>query len=326
MSENEGPTGLSEGQQYALLAVVALIAVVVGVLVAPAVSSAVADRFGDSDGEEPDNAVAVVRIEGAIVEPIGKNLEDELREIRTNDSIEAVVLEMDTPGGAPGPTERMYKAIQRTNEEMPVIASVQSLSASAGYYMMLPAEEIYVLPTSQVGSVGLNARAPQQPPLIEGPSGPDKAGGNAIQAWAQQQQLADVFIETVMEQRGDRIELSREQVAHADVYLGVKAVENGFADEIGSLDDAIFEASDRAELGEYEVVRRDITPEMPQVPLFVQTDDELVAVYDENPGYGGVERVERAMVHWPAIPEYDTLDQFIESDRQLSSGEGGDRP
>jgi len=324
MSATTDPSGLSDRQQYALLAVVALVAVVVGVLVAPALSSSLS---GNTDEGPPENAVAVVQIEGAITEPIGRNLEDELRQIRTNDSIEAVVLEMDTPGGAPGPTERMYKAIQRTNAEMPVLASVQSLSASAGYYMMLPAEDIYVLPTSQVGSVGLNAPAPRQTPPIEGPSGPDKAGGNAIQAWAQQQQLADVFIETVMEQRGDRIELSREQVAHADVYLGVKAVENGFADEIGSLDDAIFDAADRANLEEYEVVRRDVTPELDRPPLFVQTDDSLVAVYDEDPGYGDVEPVERALVYWPAIPEYDTLDQFIESDRDLArDGQGGDQP
>jgi len=318
--------GLSDTQQYALLAVVALVAVVVGVLVAPAVSSGVADRFGASDDEQPDNAVAVVKVEGAITAPIGKNLEDELREIRTNETIDAVVLEMDTPGGAPGPTERMYKAIQRTGEEMPVLASVQSLSASAGYYMMLPAEDIYVLPTSQVGSVGLNAPAPRQSPPIEGPSGPDKAGGNAIQAWAKQQQLADVFIDTVMEQRGDRIELSREGVAHADVYLGIRAVENGFADEIGSLDDAIFDAADRADLEEYEVVRRDITPDLEQPPFFVQTSNGLVAVYDEDPGYGEVERVERAMVYRPAIPEHETLAAFVESDDETAADRGGDQP
>lgn len=322
MSGDTGPEGLSDRQRYVLLAVVALAAVVVGVLVAPAVSSSL---LSDDSGEE--NAVAVVKVEGAVVEPLGRNLEKELREIRTNDSIDAVVLEMDTPGGAPGPTERMYKSIQRTSAEMPLLASVQSLSASAGYYMMLPAEEIYVLPTSQVGSVGLNTGAPPEIPPIEGPSGPDKAGGNRIETWAQQQQLADIFIETVMEQRGDRISLSREVVAHADVYLGVRAIENGFADEIGSLDDAIFEASDRAGVEEYEVVRRDITPDREQAPLFVRTDDGLVVVYDESPGYGDVERLDRAMVYRPAIPHHDTLQEFVAANGNAArDSQGGEQP
>lgn len=327
MSGDTDPTGLSDRQQYALLVVIALVAVVVGVLLAPAVSSSVTERFGADDDDAPDDAVAVVKIEGSIAPPLGENLERELREIRTNDSIEAVVLEMDTPGGAPAPTERMYKAIQRTSEQMPVLASVQSMSASAGYYMMLPTDDIYVLPTSEVGSVGLNTRAPRQAPPIEGPSGPDKAGANAIESWAGQKQLADVFIETVMEKRGDRIELSREEVAHADVYMGLNAVENGYADEIGALDDAIFEAADRAELDDYEVVRRDITPDLTRPPIFVKTDDGLVAVYDDEPGYSDVKPVDRALVYMPAIPEHDTIEGFLESDRaDRSDGQGGAQP
>ena len=323
MSGTTDPPGLSDRQQYVVLAVIALVAVMVGVLVAPAVSSTLTS--GDSDDEPPENSVAVVKISGPIVEPIGQNLETELREIRTNESIDAVVLEMDTPGGAPGPTERMYKAIQRTNESMPVLASVQSMSASAGYYMMLPAEEIYALPTSQIGSVGLNTRVPPEIPPIEGPSGPDKVGSNQIEAWAQQQQLADVFIDTVMEQRGDRIDLSREAVAHADVYLGVRAVDNGFADEMGTLDDAIFEASDRAGIEEYEVVRRDITPDEPQAPLFVRTDDGLFVVHEEDPGYGDVERVDRAMVYTPAVPYHETLEEFIPAE-DVAREQGGEQP
>jgi len=58
----------------------------------------------------------------------------------------------------------------------------------------------------------------------------------------------------------------------------------------------------------------------------VQTSNGLVAVYDEDPGYGEVERVERAMVYRPAIPEHDTLAAFIESDDEAADGSGGDQP
>jgi protease-4 len=60
-----------------------------------------------------------------------------------------------------------------------------------------------------------------------------------------------------MTQRGDEIELSREEVSRAKVYLGTEAVENGFADELGFVDDAIADVAERANLDSYDVdIRR----------------------------------------------------------------------
>jgi len=297
---SKDPPALTRRQQYAA---VVLAALVVGAVVAPTV-------YGARDS--PDGVVAVVTIEGPVVGSTAENVEDELREIRTNESVEAVVIELDTPGGTPAASERMYTSIQRTSQEMPVIASVQGASASGGYYAMLPADEIYVLPTSITGSVGLAAGAPEASPPVEGPSGPDKRGSNPIQQWATQETLADIFIDTVMEQRGDEIELSREEVSKADIYLGVEAVENGFADEIGDLDAAIDEAADRAGLENYAVDKRDTSLRF--LPFLFKTDDELVVAYDENPGYGEVETLEYALVYEEAVPHVDTIDGVTRED------------
>jgi protease-4 len=297
------PSGTTRRQQYAIMVLAAVAAVIAGVVVAT-VFFGVA---GSSTANDADGTVAVVSIEGPIMAPIGENLEEELREIRGNESIDAVVLQMDTPGGSPAPTERMYMSIQRTAKEMPLLASVQGMSASAGYYMMLPAEEIYVLPTSQVGSVGLAAGAPRPVPPVEGPSGPDKRGSNVIHAWAQQEALGNVFIETVMEQRGDRIELSRAEVATAKVFLGVNSVENGYADQIGSLDDAIDDAANRAELEEYNIVERQVGGAL-SVPIFAQTEHGVVAIYDENPSVTDIKPVDNALVYEPAIPHLSELE------------------
>lgn len=296
-------------RQYGVLVLAAVAAVILGVVV----GSVLFGFAGGSASDGGDGTVAVVSIEGSIMEPLGQNLEDELRDIRANDSIDAVVLKMDTPGGSPAPTERMYMSIQRTNEQMPVLASVQEMSASAGYYMMAPAEEIYVLPTSQIGSVGLAAGAPGPSPPVEGPSGPDKRGSNVIHDWAQQEALGDVFIETVMEQRGDRIELDREGVATADVFIGVNSVENGIADEIGSLDDAVEDAAQRAGLDDYTIAERQVGGAM-GIPIFAQTDHGLVAIYDENPSITDVEPVDRAWVYEPAIPHLDELQEVSSPD------------
>jgi protease-4 len=313
---------VSGPQQYAVVAAAGVLALLVGVLLSPTIAG-LADSGAQSD-TTPDNAVAVVTVEGQVNQPLAEELETTLREIRANDSVEAVVIAIDTPGGAPAASERMYSAIQQTNEQMPVVASVGELSASGGYYAMLGAEDIYVHPTSQVGSVGLAASEPRQSPPIEGPSGPDKRGNNTIQALAQQDLLAEVFLESVMEERGDRIELSREQVATADIFLGIRAVENGFADKIGSLEVAIDDAAERAGLEEYTVVERDATPERGQFPIIVQAGDRLVAVNSDNPGYGDIKPVSAAMIYEPAVPQYETIQTFV--DDENASRTGGERP
>ncbi|MFC7073120.1 S49 family peptidase [Halovenus rubra] len=303
------PSETTSGQRYAIILLAAVAAVVAGV----AVVSLAFGVAGSSAASDADGTVAVVSIEGPIMEPIGENLEDELREIRGNESIDAVVLKMNTPGGAPAPTERMYLSIQRTNKQMPVLASVQGLSASAGYYMMTPAEDIYALPSSQIGSVGLAASAPQPTPPVQGPSGPDKRGSNTIQQWAQLEALGNNFIETVMEQRGDRIELSREEVSTAKVFLGVTSVENGYADEIGSLDDAIEDAASRADLEEYQITEREVGGAQ-SIPIFAQTDSGIVAIYDEDPSIADIKPVDHALVYRPAVPRLEELETVSSPD------------
>jgi len=320
-SEEEAPSGAARTYRRDYVVVVAaFLAVVAGVLVAVTVFGA---GLGTADADG-DGTVAVVTIEGTIAEPIGENLEDELRGIRRNDSIDAVVLEMNTPGGSPAPTERMYMSIQRTAEEMPVLASVQGMSASAGYYMMLPSEKIYVLPTSAVGSVGLAASAPRTTPPQRGPSGPDKRGSNVVHDWAQIETIGDIFIETVMEQRGDRIELDREGVSTARVFTGVKSVENGFADEIGSLDDAVADAAERAGLDEYTIAERDVGGEQ-TIPLLARTEHGIVAIYDGTPTLADVEPVRHPMVYGPAVPHIDELEAVASPDIEglLAEAEAG---
>lgn len=304
-----GPPVGTKRQQYAVVVLAVVAAVITGVVAASLVFGAV----GTDSGSDSDGTVAVVTIEGPIAEPVGADLENELRQIRANDSIDAVVLKFDTSGGAPDSAERSYMAIQRTSEEMPTLSYVQGMSASAGYYMMLPTEDIYMLPTSITGSVGVNAAAPAPSPPVEGPSGPDKAGSNVIHDWAQIETLNNIFHDTVMEQRGDRIELSEEEVATAQIFLGVDAVENGFADEIGSLEDAVADAADRADLEEYEVVERDVGATA-ALPIIAQTDHGLVVIHDENPTIADVEFLNYAMVYEPAVPHIDELESVASAE------------
>jgi protease-4 len=232
---------LSRRQQIAIAAVLAIAA---GALVAPQV-------YGQTTDD--DGTVAVIEVNGIITANTAQELETELRGARHNDSVKAVVLDVNSGGGSPGSSERMYMAVERTAAQMPVIAAVDTVGASGAYYTMLPADEIYVTPTAEVGSVGVIGPAPQPTGPNEGASAPDKGTLHPDDHRAQTETIKRSFLESVMEQRGDEIELSRTEVAHARTYPGIEAVENGYADEIGTVDDAIADTADEAGLGSYTV-------------------------------------------------------------------------
>ena len=298
MAQERDMPSLSRRQQYVL---VAAVAAVVGVAAVPVVLGVVS---GGADG-----TVAVVEFEGPVVVDTAEQVEEELRDIRRDDSIDAVVLKIDTPGGSPAASEQLYTSVQRTAEEMPVMASVQEISASGGYYAMLPTDDIYVLPTSITGSIGVNAAAPQPEPPAEGPTGPDKVGSNTFQSWATTQQLDNIFVNSVMEQRDERIELSREEVANADTFLGVEAVDNGLADEIGDTDTAVAAAAAEAGLETYDVDVRE-APAL-GVPILLATDEGYVAIHENRPGYQDVEFLGPALVAPGAVAHVDEVDRFV---------------
>jgi protease-4 len=134
-----------------------------------------------------------------------------------------------------------------------------------------------------------------------------------------------------MEKRGDRIELSREEVSTAKVFVGVNSVQNGYADKIGSIDDAVADAADRAGLEEYNIVERDVTPET-GFPILAQTDYGIVAIQGENPSLADIEPLRYPMVHRPAVPHISELETVSTPDieaqlKELAEEESeGDQP
>ena len=259
--------------------VAAILAVAAGLLVAPGVYGAVTG---------PDGTVAVIEIDGAIDSGTAQHVEDNLRDARTNDSIEAVVLEVDSGGGLPAQSERMYAAVDRTASVMPVYAAVDTLGASGAYLAIAPADRIYVAPSAQaVGSVGVAGTAPSPNGPNAGTTGPDKAGSDPDTQRERRQTLANLFIENVIEQRGDEIELDREAIAHADAYLGTEAVENGFADRFGFVGGAVADAASEAGIDDYAVDTRRTESRVPGgIPLLEQDDGTVVVADGSGEEFG----------------------------------------
>jgi protease-4 len=284
MSNSPDGTALTRAQSYALV-------VVAAVLLSAILAPVAYDRTS-----QPDGSVAVITVEGFIASDSVSAVQEDLREARQNESVNAVVLNVDSPGGGAAASEQLYLSVQRTAAEMPVVASVTSTGASGAYYAMLPARDIYVTPASIVGSVGVRGAAPGPSLPGEIKSGPDKASATADQRRAQIETLQRAFVGSVMKHRSDDLELSRTEVAHAKVYTGARAVDNGMADDIGSTQDAIRQAANAAGLDDYEVYRKE--PPRTGGLFLLSTDDGGTVVVEESPvGYDAVDTPTYLMVY-----------------------------
>lgn len=230
-------------QSYTVLAIVALL---IGAAVVP---------YAASVAEEDEQYVAVVNIDETISSASAQDTIQKLRELRSNESVKAVVLRISSPGGSASASESMYMAVKRLENEKPVYTSVDQYAASGAYYTAVPSDRIYVTPASIVGHVGVIGTAPSDGLSPAATTGPDKAhrGMTRDQYYASLESMKRSFVGAVMNERGENLTVSRETVAEASAYNGGRAVQTGYADEIGGLEAAISDAAAAAGLSEYQV-------------------------------------------------------------------------
>ncbi|MCE9625543.1 MAG: signal peptide peptidase SppA [Deltaproteobacteria bacterium] len=99
------------------------------------------------------NKVAVVEIKGGIFDP--KDTLDELNRVYDNDNLKALILRIDSPGGAVSPSQEIYDAVLRVKEKKKVVVSMGTVAASGGYYIAVAADKIVALPGTITGSIGV---------------------------------------------------------------------------------------------------------------------------------------------------------------------------
>jgi protease-4 len=278
---------------------------VVAVVAAVLVSAVLAPiAYDAAQSAQSEGTVSVITVSGTITASTVDGVSEDLREARTNESIRAVVLKVDSGGGLVAPSERLYLEVLRTAEQMPVVASVQGIGASGAYYGMLPADEIYVLSSSQVGSVGVigsGGSAPVPDSVIR--TGPDKAQPTAEDRRRTIESLKRQFVGRVMEHRGEELSLSREEVAYAKTYLGPEAARNGYADGVGALPTAIDRAAEMAGMENYDVARQE--PPLPGgIILFATENGNETMIYKQGPGTNGPVPVTQPLLV-EEIPNHD---------------------
>jgi len=235
----------------------------------------------ESTREKPDpdiSKVGVIVARGIILDgkqPAGKiggdTLSDLFRQARGDDSIAAVVLRIDSPGGSALASETIRQEIELTRQAgKPVVVSMSSEAASGGYWIASAADEIWAAPTTITGSIGIYAAFVTVDKTLDSIGVHTDGIGttrladaldptrplNSIVADSMQQIIESNyrrFIERVSAGRKMPTE-DVEKIAQGRVWAGKTAMDLGLVDKLGGLQDAIGSAAELADIGDYDVI------------------------------------------------------------------------
>ncbi len=203
-----------------------------------------------------DRIVGVVELTGEIfdVKEVVQRLHDQVK----SSNITAVVLRIDSPGGAVGPSQEIYEAVKTLRQKKPIVASMGMVAASGGLYAALPASKIFANPGTMTGSIGVVGQFPNFTGLTEKAgvsmitvkSGSMKDIGNPFRPFTEEDRayLQDMlkgvhqqFITAVAESRNMTVE-KVSTFADGRVLTGEQALNLGLIDELGSVYEAAGEA------------------------------------------------------------------------------------
>ena len=226
---------------------------------------------------EIKNRIAVVYAQGTIL--YGPESESYISQeafvkafetLAKDDLIKAVVLRVDSPGGSALTSELLWQAIEKLKAKKPVIVSMGNVAASGGYYIAAGADQIFLDPLTVTGSIGVFATLPNVSGFLA------SKGIRAERVETHPNGLSYSFFSPITDnfrsqtEKGieqtyvlfkDRIAQGRsltarevETLAQGRVWSGKKAVENGLADQLGGIQDALNAAAQAAGIEEYNVM------------------------------------------------------------------------
>ena len=199
--------------------------------------------------------VAVIRIEGIILD--SRETIEELRHYRDNPSVKAIVLRIDSPGGAVVPSQEIFAEVRKTRAEgkIKVVTSMGNVAASGGYYIAAATDRIVANPGTLTGSIGVIMALANVKGLLEKfgvqsvviKSGRHKDMASPFRAMTPEDRallqtvLDDVhaqFIDAVATGRSLQLEQVK-TLADGRIFTGKQAQTVNLVDELGDLHDAI---------------------------------------------------------------------------------------
>jgi len=205
--------------------------------------------IGKMGGEK----VGVVEINGVIVDAtvvIGQ-----IKSFREDNSIKAIVLRINSPGGGVGPSQEIFREVQKTVKIKKIVVSMGAVAASGGYYVAAGADGIMANPGTITGSIGvimgftnfqeLLGKIGLTPVVVKSGEFKDTGSPSRQMTDAEKKLLQEVvdtihrqFVAAIVEGRSLKTE-KVESIADGRIFSGETALEIGLVDRLGNFEDAI---------------------------------------------------------------------------------------
>lgn len=233
------------------------------------------------DKSKSENEVALLYAEGSIADDslnpfastgssITENVAKELKKLREDDDVKAVVFRVNSPGGSAFISEQIWHQVKLLKEKKPIVVSMGNYAASGGYYISCAANKIIAERNTLTGSIGIFGTIPNFAGTYKklgvktdgvktshfadfgSQSRPMRDDERALMQNMIERGY-DLFISRCADGRG----MTKEQIdaiGQGRVWTGSQALERGLVDQLGGIDDAIDVAAKLAELDDYKVV------------------------------------------------------------------------
>jgi len=213
---------------------------------------------------ESQPKVGLIRIEGTITDYL--DTVSIISQATKDESIKAVVIDVDSPGGAVGASQEIYRAIEKLREKKPVVVSMGNVAASGGYYISAPANVIYANPGTITGSIGVIIQHVDVSEILNKfgvKVNTIKSGANKDILYPTKPLLPeqkallektvmdvyDQFLDAIVKYRPIKKDILK-SYADGRVFSGNEAKALGLVDKIGNIQDAISEAKKLGKLKE----------------------------------------------------------------------------
>lgn len=250
------------------------------------------------------NRVAVLYAEGQIVGDDGegitaKDILKQMKEIKKDDQVKAVVFRVNSPGGSADASEEIWHGVKDLQAKgLPVVVSMSDLAASGGYYISCAADYIYAEPTTLTGSIGIFGTIPNVK-KIRDKIGLDVDGvgthkhstmgsdmvyqGMNSEEQAMMQAMIERGYDLFTRRCADGRKMAQDdikKIAEGRVWLGKDAKKIGLVDDMGNLSDAITKAAELAGIDSYDInyypEKKDPLEEMLKMISGEQSEEEKI--------------------------------------------------
>jgi protease-4 len=237
--------------------------------------------------------VGVISVSGMISD--SESTIEQLKKFVKDDSVKAIVLRINSPGGGVAPSQEIYEEVKKARAKKPILASLGALAASGGYYIACATQRVYANPGTITGSIGVIMPFMNVKDLVEKlgvkgmtvKSGAFKDMGSPLRDMTPgERELLQGVVDNVHLQFvnavADGRNLDREHVlriADGRIFTGEQAKGLGLVDVLGNLEDAI---SDAGKIGKISGEPKVVTSPKKKISFLELLREETRSLIDEK--------------------------------------------